>query len=94
MNNKKIKLIFFHADWCSQCKMMEPLIDKLVEDNNNVEIVKIDAGKDKGAIKKHELMGLPTLILEKDNIIEKQFTGPCFIGDIQEAIDSIGNESE
>ena len=42
LKNAKPVLVDFYADWCGPCKMTAPVLDKLSEAQDAVEIVKIN----------------------------------------------------
>ena len=55
-----VRLLFFHADWCGQCRMVEPIIRSLV----GVEFVDMDISNDVDSAKAYNVATLPTVILE------------------------------
>lgn len=69
MDIKKVKLYKFYADWCGPCKQQTKLFE---ETPLLVDIVSIDADKEKDKVKQFAVRGLPTMILvdEEDNIIK------------------------
>jgi thioredoxin 1 len=58
-----MKLLFFSANWCGQCKVMHPVIDELKE---LVEIVEYNAEVAEKEVEKYNIMSLPTFIVLKD----------------------------
>lgn len=55
-----MRLLFFHANWCSQCRMVEPIVRSLA----GVEFVDMDIGDDVDSAKTYNVATLPTVILE------------------------------
>ncbi len=67
-------LIFFdfYAPWCGPCRKMMPMIDSLkTEYYGKVKIVKVNSDVSKKLIKELKLIGVPYLVLYKNN--EKLF---------------------
>ena len=68
-------LIDFYADWCTPCKIMEPIIDEIQKEYPDIEIKKIDADSDIDMVKKYNVAGIPTYILEEDGKVIKSVKG-------------------
>jgi thioredoxin 1 len=67
---KKV-LIDFYADWCSPCKLMNPILDELEKEYPDLKIVKINVDEDSAMVQKYNVTTVPTYILmkEEDNEI-------------------------
>ncbi|MBR3230198.1 MAG: thioredoxin family protein [Bacilli bacterium] len=75
-------LVYFYADWCGKCKMLNNEFDKL----NDIDIIKIDVDKNRDICKQYGVMSVPTLIYFK-NVDEYKITsGFISIEEIQEFI--------
>lgn len=62
-----IKVLDFWAEWCGPCKFMEPILEELeVELKGKVEIEKINVDEQQERAAKHQVMSIPTYIIEKD----------------------------
>lgn len=60
-------LIDFWAPWCVNCKTLMPHLEKISEENANVKFVKVNVDEDPEIASKYKVMGLPTIVLLKDN---------------------------
>ena len=57
INNKV--LIDFYADWCGPCKMISPILEEI----NDIDILKVNVDNYPDLAKKYGVMSIPTLIL-------------------------------
>ncbi len=53
------QILFFHADWCSQCKLLQ----KELKDFNYLPITEIDADENDSLCDKYNIKSLPVIIL-------------------------------
>jgi len=67
-------LLYFRADWCSQCRQVTPIIDKLTLEG--LPIRKIDVGLEPAMGDKYFVQSLPNFIVEEDGRVVQQLTGP------------------
>jgi len=60
--------IDFYAPWCAPCRVMMPMIDSLkTEYHEKIKIVKVNADISKKLVKELKLIGVPYLVLYKNN---------------------------
>lgn len=68
--SKRIELIDFHAEWCGPCKVMNPIINSLMEeynkDGSDVEIKKSDVDEETDLAAEYGIRSIPTLVFLKD----------------------------
>tara|TARA_B100001142_G_scaffold246691_1_gene246342 strand:- start:84 stop:788 length:705 start_codon:yes stop_codon:yes gene_type:complete len=60
-------LIYISTKWCSPCKKMEPIIDKLVDNNSSLKVIKIDLDANTYAQERFDIKSLPALVLYENN---------------------------
>jgi len=72
---KEYKLLDFWAPWCNPCKLMNPIIDKLEQENPNIEVVRINVDENSAMVDKYGIQTIPTYILEKDGEIVNAVKG-------------------
>lgn len=66
LNSGKTSFVKFYAEWCSHCQKMVPEWERLAESYSNqddIQIVEIDADKSKDIGKRYNIQGYPTLKL-------------------------------
>ena len=67
-------LVDFYATWCGPCKMFGPVFEE-VEKEQDFNFVKIDVDKYPEIARKYGVMSIPTVILFKDGMEVKRYTG-------------------
>jgi len=69
-------LVDFWADWCSPCKMLMPLLGKLVQDYNGAfRLVKVNSDQQQELAAQFGVRSLPTVKLFKDGKPIDEFMG-------------------
>jgi len=59
-------LVDFYTDWCEPCRIMAPIVEKLVAQmNQQLQIVKINTDDYPDLAEQHHIHVLPTLVLFK-----------------------------
>jgi thioredoxin 1 len=67
-----IALIDFWGEWCTPCKALMPTITKLSNEFTDVAFFKANVENNTELASKHEIIGIPTLVLFKNgNVVEK-----------------------
>ncbi|ODV93521.1 hypothetical protein PACTADRAFT_46800 [Pachysolen tannophilus NRRL Y-2460] len=65
LKSGKHSLVEFYADWCGHCKQMAPTYDELADSffktSKDVQIVKINADKNRKIGDRYDIQGFPTL---------------------------------
>lgn len=86
----KPTLMFFHSEWCGNCKRMKPIIAEISQAYaQKLDAVNIDIAKDPDTAAKYDVLGIPTVIILKDGEVKERLTG--FIGKdaLSKKLDSI-----
>lgn len=67
IQEEKIVLADFFADWCGPCKMMIPVLEQFSkEKNDNVKVVKINVDEEESLAWQFGIQSIPTLIFFVD----------------------------
>ena len=83
-----MQLLHFTAEWCGPCKMMKPMIEKVLEEHPEIEYIPVDIDANKETAINYEIMGVPTFILiGDDNEQRVRFSGGMMK---QQFIDALG----
>lgn len=69
-------LLDISADWCSPCRMLEPLLDRLVQDYaGQFVLAKVDADENMRIAGRHQAKGFPTVIAYSFGQVIDRFHG-------------------
>ncbi|MGD8940209.1 MAG: thioredoxin family protein [Gammaproteobacteria bacterium] len=66
-------LLYFWSPKCSMCRGMTPVIDKLVQEREDV--ISINAAENVDVARRFKVMGTPTLVLLKNGKVDKVLLG-------------------
>ena len=66
LKNAKPVLVDFYADWCGPCKMTAPVLEKLSEAQDAVEIMKLNVDDSPEIAQAYQVMSIPNLVVFKD----------------------------
>jgi thioredoxin 1 len=75
LKDNKITVIDFWAPWCGPCRMLSPIIDGLVDDNEDIVIGKMNVDEQPLSPSKFGIRGIPTIIFFKDGEIVEKVVG-------------------
>ena len=56
-------LVDFWAAWCPPCRLMNPVLDELNAERDDIKIVSVDADTEQELAVEYGVLGLPTFVL-------------------------------
>ncbi len=69
-------LMFFSSEWCGSCKRMKPIVAEISRTYaGKLNTVDVDITKDPDTAAKYEVLGIPTVVILKDDKVADRFTG-------------------
>ncbi len=69
-------LVDFWADWCSPCKVQDPILDEVATELNGKALIgKVNVDDNRTLASKYGVMNIPTMILFKNGEKIHQFVG-------------------
>lgn len=67
INNDKLVIIDFFAEWCGPCQMLTPVLKALDEKyNDKIEVYKVNVDESQNAAMRYGVTAMPTLVFFKD----------------------------
>jgi len=69
--NRDLVLVDFFAEWCGPCKMLGPILEEL----EDVEVVKIDVDDNPALARKFGIMSVPTLMIFRNGELKSSRSG-------------------
>ena len=69
-------LVDFWAEWCGPCKMVAPILDEIVADQDGkLRLGKINVDDNQELARRFDVMSIPTMILFKDGEPQLRIVG-------------------
>ena len=65
----------FWAPWCGPCRMMEPVLKEVAEENDAVTVGKLNVDENPATATKFDILSIPTLLVFVDGQIAKKLVG-------------------
>ncbi len=88
ISSKKHILVDFWAEWCGPCKQIGPILEEISEENNKIQILKMNIDENPVTPQKYGVRGIPTLMLFKDGNLIGTKVGSLPKSSLLEWIDS------
>ncbi len=68
-------LVEFFATWCGPCKMLSPELEKIVENEKNIKVIKVDVDEHEQLAREYGILSVPTLVYYYNGEVKKQSAG-------------------
>ena len=75
LNNNELVFVDFYADWCMPCNMLGESIEEIVDEDKNVNVVKINVDEHPDLAREYGVMSIPLLLLSENNKTVKKHVG-------------------
>ena len=59
-------IVDFWAEWCGPCHAVAPVLDKIVEEHDDLVLVKVNIDEEQELAHRYGVMSIPTMILFRD----------------------------
>src|SRR4249919_384702 len=59
-------IVDFWAEWCGPCHAVAPVLEKIVEEHDEVVLVKVNIDEEQELASRYGVMSIPTMILFRD----------------------------
>ena len=68
-------LVDFWAPWCGPCRVIAPALEEIVEERDDLRIVKLNVDDNQQTAARYNVLSIPTLILFRNGEVAKQIVG-------------------
>ena len=85
----QLKIVEFFASWCNPCRMLAPVLEKLAENYEEVQIYKIDVDTNSDLANNLNIQSVPTMLFYKNGDILKQVMGLQPMESLEETIETL-----
>ncbi len=68
-------LLDFYADWCGPCKMIGPVLEQVADENDDINVVKVNVDENISLAQQYGVQGIPSLFVLKDGEVVSQKAG-------------------
>ncbi len=75
LQNEKVVLVDFYADWCGPCKMVAPILEKMASENENFDIAKINVDENQSLAMQYRIMSIPNMLVFKNGEVVDEIIG-------------------
>lgn len=72
-------LVDFYAVWCGPCKMLAPIVEKVVEENPEISLLRVNVDENEELSRRFNIVSIPTLVYFKNG--EEIGTNVGYIGE-------------
>ena len=75
-----------YAPWCGPCKMISPIIDKLIEEIKDVDFYKINVDDAEKITSEFDIMSIPTILIFENGKLKEKVVGFKSKSELEELI--------
>jgi thioredoxin 1 len=75
LESEKPVLVDFTAAWCPPCRVMNPLLEELAADREDLKIVSVDVDSEQELAVRYGVLGMPTFMLFHNGTVIQSLTG-------------------
>ena len=87
LNSEVPVFVDFWAEWCSPCRAMSPLVDRLAEElGEQIKVLKINTQDNTEVPARYGITAIPTFLLIKDGEVKKQIVGSQTYDSLKQSI--------
>lgn len=76
IQQNKVVVIDFFAEWCGPCKVQTPMLQELKKQmGDSVRVIKIDVDKNRNLAATYQIQSVPTLMIFKEGKVKWRKSG-------------------
>ena len=80
-------LVDFYALWCGPCKMLAPIVEKVIEENPEVDLLRVNVDENEELAVRYNIVSIPTLIYFENGQIKHGNVGYIGEEEVKKIID-------
>ncbi len=61
-------LVDFYAVWCGPCKMLAPIVEKVVEENPEISLLRVNVDENEELSRRFGIVSIPTLVYFENGV--------------------------
>ncbi|KAI3644417.1 hypothetical protein MP228_010581 [Amoeboaphelidium protococcarum] len=75
LKSDNLVLVDFYANWCGPCKMLTPVLTKVVNNQSGVTMIKVDVDAVSDVAQEYRISSIPTVVAMKNGSEVGRFIG-------------------
>ncbi len=75
LQSQKTVILDFWAPWCGPCRMIAPIVEEIVEENEELVLGKINVDEETDLAVRFQISSIPTLIVVRGGEVVKTLVG-------------------
>ncbi|KAJ3183264.1 hypothetical protein HDU85_002290 [Gaertneriomyces sp. JEL0708] len=68
-------VVDFFANWCGPCRVLAPVLQKVVKENGKTFLVKVNVDEAEQTAAANQIMSLPTVVIFRNGAVQDSFIG-------------------
>ena len=86
LEKEKLFIVNFSADWCSDCKSADALLNEFSEENPQLKIFRIDVGEYTDIANNFGVINVPSVLVFSNKKVKSRAEGKFTINELSELI--------
>jgi thioredoxin 1 len=87
LSRQQLTIVKFGAVWCGPCKKLDPVIDEIAVENQEIKVVSVDIDTDGALAAEYGILSVPSTLFFKEGKVMHSIIGLVPKAKIQAAID-------